>query len=92
MLKQCSVAEAQRDLAALVDLATAGSEIVLTQRGRLVGVLMSIERYAALKVRPGSFSEVYSKFRGRFPRGASGSSPRQIRSLRPRDGGREVNL
>jgi prevent-host-death family protein len=92
MLKQCSVAEAQRDLAALIDLATAGSEIVLTQRGRLVGVLVSIERYAALKVRPGSFSEVYYKFRARFPRGASGASSREARSLRPRDGGREVNL
>ena len=92
MLKHCSVAEAQRDLAALVDLATAGSEIVLTQRGRPVGVLVSLERYAALKVRPGSFSAVYSNFRERFPRGASGVSPRQVRSLRPRDGGREVNL
>lgn len=92
MLKQCSVAEAQRDLAALVDLATAGSEVLLTQRGRPVGVLLSIERYAALKVRPGSFSEVYAKFRGRFPRGAGGASSRQARSLRPRGGGREVNL
>jgi prevent-host-death family protein len=92
MIKQCSVAEAQRDLAALVDLATAGAEIVLTQRGRLVGVLVSIERYAELKVRPGSFSEVYSKFRARFPRGAPGTGLREVRSLRPRDGGREVNL
>ena len=92
MLKQCSVAEAQRDLAALDDLATAGAEIVLTQRGRPVGVLVSLERYAALKIRPGSFSAVYSNFRENFPRGASGASPRQVRALRPRDGGREVNL
>lgn len=92
MLEQCSVAKAQRDLAALVDAATAGSEIVLTQRGRPVAVLVSIERYAALQVRPGSFSEVYAKFRERFPRGATGSSPRKARSLRPRDPAREVNL
>lgn len=92
MLKQCSVAEAQRDLAALVDAATAGSEILLTQRGRPVGVLVSIERYAALEVRPGSFSEVYARFRERFPRGAAGSSLRMARSLRPRDPAREVPL
>jgi prevent-host-death family protein len=92
MVKQYSIAEAQRDLPSVMDLVTSGSEVLLTQRGRIVAVVVSVERYAALKLRRGSFAEAYAEFRGEFPRGVSGLGPRQVRSLRHRDGGRAVSL
>lgn len=92
MLKQCSVANAQQDLPNLLEWATAGSDVLLTHRGKLVGVLLSVERYAALKVRPASFTTAYANFREKFPRGASGLGARALRALRSRNAGREVSL
>jgi prevent-host-death family protein len=90
MVKQYSMAQAERDLSSVVEQAAAGAEVLLTQRGRLVAVIVSVERYAALKVRRGSFAEAFEAFRGKFP--GAGLASRDFRALRDGQAGREVSL
>jgi prevent-host-death family protein len=84
------MAQAARDLTSVVEQAAAGAEVLLTQRGRLVAVVVSVERYAALKVRRGSFADAYGEFRGKFP--GAGLASRHFGGLRDREAGREVSL
>lgn len=92
MVKQYSITEAQRSLSNLVDEATSGAEVLLSQRGRPVAVLVSMARYAELKRRRGSFAEAYAGFRATFATARAGLTSEHFRSLRDRGAGRQVAL
>jgi prevent-host-death family protein len=92
MSKRYSIAEARRNLPALVDEAQAGREVELTRRGRPVAVVVSVDQYARLTRGGEGFADAYSKFRESFPEGRGGVPRRFLRSLRDRGAGRKVRL
>ena len=90
--KRYSIAEARRNLPALVDEAQAGSDVELTRRGQPVAVVVSVEQYARLTKGGVSFADAYEKFRDAFPEGQTGVPRRLLRSFRDRSRGRKVPL
>ena len=92
MVKQYSITEAQRSLSDLVEEATSGAEVLLSQRGRPVAVLVSMARYAELKTRRGSFAEAYAAFRAKSAAAGARVTSEHFRSLRAREAGRQVAL
>ncbi len=92
MVKQYSIAEAQRSLSHLVEEAVSGTEVLLSQRGRPMAVLVSMARYAELKTRRGSFAEAYAAFRATCAGARAGLTSEHFRSLRVREAGRHVAL
>ena len=62
MAKRCSVADARKDLSALLTQAEAGVEVEITRRGKPVAVLVSIQEYQRIKGRRSAFKQAYEKF------------------------------
>jgi cellobiose PTS system EIIB component len=90
--KQCSIADAKRNLAGLVSEVEAGAEVLLTRDGQPVAVLVSLAEHARSRARRDRFAEKYREFRERFPDAAPGIGPRYFRVLRDRHEGRKVEL
>ncbi len=67
MLKQYSIADARKNLPAVVDEAQAGSEIQLTRRGQPVAVVVSVDQFERMKTERATFADSYRAFRRRFP-------------------------
>ena len=92
MLKQYSIADARKNLPAVVDEAQAGSEVQLTRRGQPVAVVVSVEQFERMKAERATFAESYREFRQRFPEGNPGLGARYFKALRERGKGRKVDL
>lgn len=61
MSKSYSVAEARAHLPDILDDVEAGKEVHLTRRGRPVAVMLSPQRYEALRSERSSFGEPYAR-------------------------------
>ena len=92
MLKQYSIADARKNLPAVVDEAQTGSEVQLTRRGRPVAVVVSVDQFERMKAERTTFADSYREFRRRFPEGKAGISARYFKGLRERGAGRKVDL
>ena len=92
MLKQYSIADARKNLPAVIDEAQAGSEVQLTRRGQPVAVLVSVDEFERMKSARAPFAETYREFRRRFPEGRAGLGAAYFRRLRERGDGRKVDL
>jgi len=92
MLKQYSIANARKNLPAVVDEAQAGSEVQLTRRGQPVAVVVSVEQFERMKSERVAFTESYRDFRRRFPAGRVGVGASYFKGLRERSHGRKVDL
>jgi prevent-host-death family protein len=73
MVKTYSVADARTHLPDILDDVEAGQEIQLTRRGRTVAILLSPEKYEALRRERCNFGDAYQTFRDRY---ALGGRPR----------------
>jgi prevent-host-death family protein len=92
MACQYSIAEARAQLPAIIDLASAGREVVLTRRGRPVAVILSTRELDRLRGRQTGFSTAYGRFIEKFPAKGDGIGKDFARSLRDRSPGRDVTL
>lgn len=88
---QYSIADARRQLPAIIDEAASGNDVQLTRRGRPVAVVLSMAEYERLKAGKKSFSEAYAAYRLKFPEG-HGIEPEYWEAIRSKDTGREVDL
>ncbi len=92
MPKVYSVASARAHLPDILDAVEAGNEVHLSRRGEHVAVVLSSERYEALRgTRPG-FASAYRAFLERQPGGDVGLNASFFSSLRDRTPGRKVRL
>jgi cellobiose PTS system EIIB component len=94
-MAQYSIAEARKNLPAVVDEAVAGGEVRLTRHGREVAVLVSSAEYERLKAGKKSFSEAYDAYRAEFPEGDTSDGddplgPEYWDALRDRSPGRDI--
>ena len=62
MPKRHSIADAQSNLAALVDEAEAGQPVELTRRGKQVAAIVSLRELKRLRGARTQFSEAYRRF------------------------------
>lgn len=92
MSKEYSVAEARKNLPAVLDEVASGAEIQLTRRGRAIAVLVSVDEYEKLKAGRTTFTEAYREFREEHPEGGNGLGDAYFRKLRDRSAGRKVSL
>ncbi len=92
MLKQYSIADARKNLPAVVDEAQAGSEVQLTRRGQPVAVVVSVDQFERMKTERTTFADSYRAFRRRFAEGKGNLSARTFKGLRERGVGRKVEL
>jgi prevent-host-death family protein len=92
MSKEYSVAEARKNLPAVLDEVASGVEIQLTRRGRPIAVLVSVGEYEKLKAGRTTFAEAYREFRQEYPETSGGTGPAYFRKLRARSPGRKVAL
>ena len=92
MAKEYSVADARKNLPAVLDEVASGAEIQLTRRGRPIAVLVSVDEYEKLKAGRTTFSEAYRAFRQEHPGGGKGVGGAYFRKLRDRTPGRKVSL
>ena len=92
MAKSYSVADARSHLPDILDEVEAGKEVELTRRGRPVAVVLSSERYAALRREHGTFDDAYRAFVGRYSLEEIGLEERFFDSLRNREPGRKARL
>jgi antitoxin Phd len=90
MSKAYSVAEARKNLPAVLDEVASGAEVHLTRRGRPVAVLVSVDEYSRLKAGRAAFADAYKEFRAEHP--AGGISVSYFRKLRDRNQGRKISL
>src|SRR5687767_1257456 len=88
MSKAYSVAEARKNLPAVLDEVASGAEVQLTRRGRAVAVLVTVDEYNRLKAGRAAFADAYKEFRAKHP--AAGISIAYFRKLRDRNQGRKV--
>ncbi len=97
-MTQYSIAEARKNLPAVIDEALAGGEVRLTRHGREVAVLVSTAEYDRLKRdKRRSVREAYDAYRAEFPEGDTSDGndplgPEYWDSLRDRSPGREVEF
>ena len=96
-MTQYSIADARKNLPALVDEAVSGGEVRLTRHGREVAVLVSTAEYERLKAGKRSFREAYAAYRAEFPEGDTSDEnvplgPEYWDALRDRAPGPEVVL
>lgn len=92
MGKSYSVADARAHLPDILDDVEAGKEVELTRRGRPVAVVLSPERYDALRREQTSFAEAYRAFTARHAPGDIALETDFFDSLRDRAPGRKVRL
>ena len=92
MGKSYSVADARAHLPDILDEVEAGKEIELTRRGRAVAIVISPEKYEALRGDQSNFGEAYRAFIGRHALDEVGLEPDSFDSTRDRTPGRRVPL
>jgi prevent-host-death family protein len=92
MGKSYSVADARAHLPEILDDVEAGKEVHLTRRGRPVAVVLSPERYDALRQERTHFADAYRAFAERHAPGEVALEPDFFDSLRNRETGRRVRL
>lgn len=92
MAKSYSVADARAHLPDILDDVEAGKEIELTRRGRAVAVVISAEKYAALRSEQSSFGEAYRAFTSRYALDEIGLDSDAFDSVRDPAPGRRVRL
>jgi prevent-host-death family protein len=92
MTKSYSVADARAHLPDILDDVEAGKEIELTRRGRAVAVVISVEKYEALRNEQSSFGDAYRTFLDRHRLADVGLEPDFLDSLRDQAAGRKVRL
>ncbi|MCG8556945.1 MAG: type II toxin-antitoxin system Phd/YefM family antitoxin [Proteobacteria bacterium] len=92
MAKRCSVADARKDLSALLTQAEAGVEVEITRRGEPVAVLVSIQKYQRIKGRRSAFKQAYKEFAASYDLGKDGLDEDFLQTLRDASGGRRVQF
>ena len=92
VMKDYSIVDARAHLPDLLDEVEAGREVRLTRRGHAVAVVLSVERYEALRSERASFGEAYRAFLERHSIEEIGFDPESFESLRDRGPGRRVQL
>jgi prevent-host-death family protein len=92
MAKSYSVADARAHLPDILDDVEAGKEIELTRRGRPVAIVISPEKYEALRGDQSNFGEAYQAFIGRYSLDEIGLEPDSFDSARDQSPGRRVRL
>ena len=92
MSKSYSVADARAHLPQILDDVEAGKEVQLTRRGQPVAVLLSPQRYEALRREHSNFGDAYRAFVGRHAPEEIGVEADFFESLRDREAGRRVRL
>lgn len=92
MGKSYSVADARAHLPDILDDVEAGKEIELTRRGRAVAIVISAEKYEALRGEQSSFGEAYRVFATRHALDEVGLDPDFLDAARDPAPGRRVPL
>jgi prevent-host-death family protein len=92
MPKSYSVADARAHLPDILDEVEAGKDVELTRRGRPVAVVLSAQRYDALRNGRADFDEVYGDFVSRHAPAEIGIEADFFDSLRIREPGRRVRM
>jgi prevent-host-death family protein len=92
MAKSYSVADARAHLPDILDDVEAGKEVELTRRGRAVAVVISAEKYEALRGEQSTFAEAYRAFTTRYALDEIGLDPDAVDSTRDQAPGRRVRL
>lgn len=92
MAKSYSVAEARAHLPDILDDVGDGKEVQLTRRGRPIAVVLSQERYDALRREHSNFGDAYRVFIERYAPEDIGVDPDFFDSVRDRGPGRGVRL
>jgi prevent-host-death family protein len=81
MKRTVSVAEARDELPSLLDDVERGDEVLVTRRGKPVGVLVPYAKY--VDARKPSFAELLAKWRTRRPKHLDGTEFRNLRDRSP---------
>ncbi|SRR6266540_4829417 len=92
MGKSYSVADARAHLPDILDEVEAGKEVQLTRRGRPVAVVVSAEKYEALRLDRTTFGDAYRAFAERYAPQDIALEADFFDSLRDRAQGRRVRL
>jgi prevent-host-death family protein len=92
MARSYSVAEARARLASILDEVATGKDVALTRRGKRVAVLLSTDRFDAMRAERSAFGEAYRRFCRRHAVGEIGVDADFIASLRDRRAGRPVRM
>jgi len=92
MGKSYSVADARAHLPDILDEVEAGKEVHLTRRGRPIAVVLSPDRYEALRQQRTTFADAYRAFAERYAPEDVALEPDFFDSLRDRATGRRVRL
>lgn len=92
MAKSYSVADARAHLPDILDDVEAGREIELTRRGRTVAVVISTEKYEALRREQSNFGDAYRSFVDRHALVEVGLDADFFDAVRDREPGRRVRL
>lgn len=92
MAKTYSVAGARSHLPEILDEVEMGRDVHLTRRGRLVGVVLSAERYDSLRAKRTTFADAYARFLAEYSPDALGFDREFFETLRDRRAPRDVDL
>jgi prevent-host-death family protein len=92
MGKTYSVADARAHLPDILNEVEAGKDVHLTRRGRPVAVVLSPERYEALRRERTTFADAYRAFAERYAPDDIALEPDFFDSRRDRAPGRRVRL
>ena len=92
MSKSYSVADARAHLPEILDDVVAGKEVELTRRGRPVAIVLSPQKYEALRGERTNFGTAYRAFAERHVPHDIGLEADFFDSLRDRAAGRRVRL
>ena len=92
MSKSYSVADARAHLPDILDDVESGKEVQLTRRGRPVAVVLSPQKYDALRNQRPSFGDAFRAFVGRHAPHQIALEPDFFDSIREREPGRRVRL
>jgi prevent-host-death family protein len=92
MGKSYSVADARARLPDILDEVEAGKEVQLTRRGRPVAILLSLDRYDALRRDRSNFADAYRAFTDHHSPEDIALEPDFFQSIRDRAPGRRVPL
>ena len=87
-----SVAEARAQLPSILDEVDAGEDVYLTRRGRPAAVVLSTERFEALREGRPKFAEAYERFVQARGQSKAKLDRAFFTSLRDRSPGRRVRL
>ena len=92
MSKSYSVADARAHLPDILDEVEAGKIVELTRRGRPVAIVLSAQKYEALRGERSNFGTAYRSFTERHEPQEIGLEADFFDSLRDRAAGRRVRL